>query len=154
MAYKIGIDFHGVINSNPLFFRDFIDYALAQNIEVHIISGGPKETITRYLEENNIRYSVLWCIYDYYENSGQVTYFSDGSFHIQDDLWNLAKADYCKQQGICIHVDDSTIYRSKFTTPYCLYNEQDKTCAVNGETIDFSEHPQDALNKLLSYCKN
>lgn len=148
---KIGIDFHGVVNTNPVFFRELIDLVQKQGIEVHIISGGPRETISRYLEEHHIDCSCLWCIYDHYEKSNKVKFFADGSFHIEDELWNKAKAQYCLQEGIGLHIDDSTIYGRCFETPYCLYDEKHQTCIINGKTIDFSS-PQKALAGIMDIC--
>ena len=150
---KIGIDFHGVINSNPSFFKMFIDEAISRQIEIHIISGGPKDTIEKYLRKYNIKYTKLWCIYDYYQHNNQVEFFADGSFHIDDKLWNEAKSKYCEQENICIHIDDSKIYERSFQTPYCLYDEHNKICIINEQTIDFNKSPEKALEKIELFCK-
>ena len=150
---KIGIDFHGVINSNPSFFKIFIDMAISRHIEIHIISGGPKDIIEKYLKEYDINYTKLWCIYDYYEHSNQVDFFADGSFHIEDKLWNKAKAKYCEEENICLHIDDSKIYKRSFQTPYCLYDERNKICIINEEKLDFSKSPEKALDKIELFCK-
>ncbi|HBO50024.1 MAG TPA: hypothetical protein DD619_04485, partial [Alphaproteobacteria bacterium] len=114
---KIGVDFHGVINTRPDFFREFCREALKIGMEVYIISGGPRETILAYLNQYRISYTKLWCIYDYYEQRHQVEFYDDGSFHVADELWNKAKAEYCKEQNICVHIDDSAIYGREFATP-------------------------------------
>lgn len=149
---KIGIDFHGVINTNPTFFKQFIDCALKQNILIYIISGGPRNTIEKYLNENNISYSVLWCIYDFYEQTNQVKFFADGSFHVDDELWNSAKAKYCEKENICIHIDDSSIYARSFKTPYCKYDEKNHTCKIGDKLINLSSSPQEALDNILQNC--
>lgn len=38
---KIGLDFHGVINTNPSYFKDFTEYAEARGHRIYIITGGP-----------------------------------------------------------------------------------------------------------------
>ncbi len=151
--YRIGIDFHGVINAHPDFFREFIDSALSENIEIYIISGGPYDTICDYLKTHNIAYSKLWCIYDYYATKGEVSYYPDGSFHVDDNLWNDAKAEYCRKNNICVHIDDSSIYGRNFATPYCLFDEKRCTCQYAGTEI-MLDNPTQALKHLLKICNN
>ena len=149
---KIGVDFHGVINTKPDFFREFCREALKIGLEVYIISGGPRETILSYLNQYQIPYTKLWCIFDYYEQRHQVEFSNDGSFHVDDELWNKAKAEYCKEQNICIHIDDSVIYGREFATPYCRYDEQSNSCVLNGQQI-YLANPAQALSQILALCR-
>lgn len=149
---KIGVDFHGVINTRPDFFREFCREALKIGLEVYIISGGPRETILAYLNQYRIPYTKLWCIYDYYEQRHQVEFYDDGSFHVADELWNKAKAEYCKEQNICVHIDDSAIYGREFATPYCRYDEQANSCVLNGKQI-YLANPAQALSQILALCR-
>lgn len=48
---KIGLDFHGVITDNPEYFKVFANEALRRGYEIHIISGGPKATIEKFLQQ-------------------------------------------------------------------------------------------------------
>ncbi len=149
---KIGIDFHGVINTRPDFFRALCNEALKMKFEVYIISGGPRETILAYLNQYQIPYSKLWCIYDYYEQRQQLEFYDDGSFHVDDKLWNKAKAEYCKQENICVHIDDSAIYGREFQTPYCYYDEKSNSCTLFNHKISLND-PVRALQKIIAYCK-
>lgn len=149
---KIGVDFHGVINTKPDFFREFCREALKIGMEVYIISGGPRETILAYLNQYQIPYTKLWCIFDYYEQRHQVEFYDDGSFRIDDELWNKAKAEYCKEQNICIHIDDSAIYGREFVTPYCRYDEKANSCVLNGQQI-YLANPAQALLQILALCR-
>ena len=149
---KIGVDFHGVINTKPDFFREFCREALKIGLEVYIISGGPRETILAYLNQYQIPYTKLWCIFDYYEQRHQVEFYDDGSFRIDDELWNKAKAEYCKEQNSCIHIDDSAIYGREFVTPYCRYDEQANSCVLNGKQI-YLANPAQALSQILALCR-
>lgn len=149
---KIGVDFHGVINTKPDFFREFCRAALKIGLEVYIISGGPRETILAYLNQYQIPYTKLWCIFDYYEQRHQVEFYDDGSFRIDDELWNKAKAEYCKEHNICIHIDDSVIYGREFATPYCRYDEQSNSCVLNGQQI-YLANPAQALSQILALCR-
>lgn len=148
---KIGIDFHGVLNVYPDFFREFIAEALQNGIEVYIISGGPCDVIRQYLEEQRIKYTEIWCMYDYFAQSSEIEYLPDGSFHVDDKLWNAAKAEFCKKENICLHIDDSMIYGRNFRTPYCLYDERKNLCRIGDNTIAFTT-PRETLLKLLSCC--
>lgn len=150
---KIGIDFHGVMNVHPDFFRELAAEALQDGIKVYIISGGPREVIRRYLEERQIKYTELWCIYDYFEQCSEIEYLPDGSFHVDDRLWNAAKAEFCKKENICLHIDDSMIYGRDFSTPYCLYDERKNLCRIGKNTIVFTT-PRETLRSLLQYCRN
>lgn len=149
---KIGVDFHGVINTKPDFFREFCREALKIGMEVYIISGGPRETILAYLNQYQIPYTKLWCIFDYYEQRHQVEFYDDGSFRIDDELWNKAKAEYCKEHNICIHIDDSVIYGREFVTPYCRYDEKANSCVLNGKQI-YLANPAQALSQILVLCR-
>lgn len=146
---KIGIDFHGVFNSNTQFFKDFCAYAAEHGLEIHIISGGPKETIEKFLTLHKIQYTAVWCIFDYFDAKSEVEFLPDGSFHVDDEKWDSAKAEYCRRNDICVQIDDSTIYGRYFTTPYCLYDERNKEGLLKDMIIDFSGAPKDCLQKIL-----
>ncbi len=146
---KIGIDYHGVITANPEFFKKFNHYAINNNCLIYIISGGHKEDIRKFLLSNGIAYSTIWSTVDYYDELNQVKYFADGSFKIDDNLWDKAKAWYCAKNKIDIHIDDSVIYGKYFTTPFCLYNILEKKCLINDKYIDFTSSPKDVLKAML-----
>ena len=146
---KIGIDFHGVINTNPVFFKDLANAFLQQHISIHIISGGPSDYIGEYLRKYHIPYTQIWCIYDYYDNKGLITTRDDGSFYMDDELWNKAKADYCRQNAICLQIDDSSVYGTYFTTPYCQYHSGTRTGILSGHQITFSGQAELCVKQLL-----
>lgn len=56
---KIGLDFHGVITDNPEYFKVFANEALRRGYEIHIISGGPKATIEKFLQQWGIKYTDI-----------------------------------------------------------------------------------------------
>lgn len=145
---KIGIDFHGVLNTNPLFFQSFCNLILANNGEVYIISGGPHEEILRFLDTWQIKFTNVWCIYDYFDAKNEVMFLPDGSFHVEDEAWNAAKGIYCFQNNISVMIDDSLVYGKYFSTPYCLYDEYGKKGKLFGKTIDFSANPALSLRKI------
>lgn len=150
---KIGIDYHGVITANPNFFKDFNKYAIDNNCQVHIISGGHKEDIKKYLVEKQIDFSTIWSMVDFYDTLNKVKYYDDGSFKVDDVLWDSAKAWYCAQNNIDFHIDDSVIYGKYFTTPFCLYNILEKKCLINERYVDFTLSPAQVLRDILDELK-
>ena len=86
---------------------------------------------------------------DYYDDIQKVEYFDDGTFNVDDTLWDKAKAWYCAQNDIDIHIDDSVVYGKYFTTPFCLYNILEKKCLINDKYISFNQTPEHVLNNIL-----
>lgn len=149
--FKIGLDFHGVITDNPEYFRLFTELARDKGWEIHIITGGPHDVITKFLEAWHITYDKLFTILDYYDAQGKVTFLDDGSFHMDDKLWDSAKAEYCRQHQIDFHIDDSRIYGKYYTTPYCLYNRQAKKCKYETTVVDMAAPPHIALGQIDAF---
>lgn len=147
---KIGFDFHGVINQNPAFFRQLSIEFMQRGLQIYVISGGPFNDIKEYLRAHDIPYTAIWCIFNDYEQKDKITVSADGSFHMDDKLWNEAKAVYCREHNICLHIDDSTIYKKYFTTPYCLYNATTQTGRIEKHLIDFSSFADKTAMQILS----
>lgn len=153
---KIGIDYHGVITANPEFFRDFNRLAIEKGCEIYVLSGGSGADIKKFLQSHEIAYSTVWSMLDYFANQNMVSYLPDGSFQVQDDLWNDAKAKYCLDNGIDFHIDDSALYGQTFETPFCLYDERNKTCSVGKHYqcfIDFHLPPAEVLEQILLFLQ-
>lgn len=149
LPLKIGLDFHGVINDNPVYFSRFTAEAVRRGYEVHIITGGPSHKVKELLDKWNICYTAVFAILDYYDAQGEVEYFENGEFKVSEKLWDIAKAEYCQLMGINMHIDDSTKYIKWFTTPYCHYDEKRKNCETeNMLNIDFKQPPEKALNQI------
>lgn len=152
--YKIGIDFHGVITSSPLFFRDFTYLAQKKGWIIYIISGGPYQKVKDFLDDNNIKYDHIFALVDYFAAQGKVKFENNGRFEVEKDLWNNAKAEYCREQGINIQIDDSSEYGVTFSTPFCHYNPEKKVCEVDGHQIDFNQSPTQTLNLIENYIRH
>lgn len=148
---KLGVDFHGVISKNPSLFKEIISEAFLRKIEVHIISGGPRKYIERYLSEHHILYHKLWCIIDEPEINEKTRFFADESFKVDDVLWDSAKAKYCANHNIDIHIDDSKIYGSYFTTSYCQYVDDLHVFTCGNNTIS-TNHSVAQIFTFLEQC--
>lgn len=123
---KLGLDIHGVINAMPEFFAFLSDSFIKAGGEVHIITGGSwTKTLDDLVESSNIRYTHKFSVYDYLIESGAqtsgVVEFPDGTRQkkFDDNLWDSTKAKYCLENGISLHIDDTSIYNNYFTTPFC-----------------------------------
>ncbi len=151
---KIGVDYHGVITANPVFFKKFNKRALEKGCEIYILSGGTEGDIKEYLQQHEIVYSVIWSMLDYFERKNMVTYLPDGSFQVKEALWNEAKAKYCRENGINFHIDDSALYGQNFETPFCLYDARQEKCSVgehNPFFVDFRLPPEEVLERILLF---
>ncbi len=148
-SLKIGLDFHGVINSRPSYFKDFTEYAEASGHQIYVITGGPAKAIESFLNAWGIKYTEIFTILDHYAAEGKVTHFPDGSFKVPDELWDTAKAKFCRKHNIDIQIDDSAVYGLSFTTPYCRYNEVSRSCRLSKKlSVNLSLPPQDAIIQI------
>lgn len=153
MSTKIGIDFHGVISSQPEIFAVFTQEIRKLGIEVFVISGGPYKEIIRYLHQYRIEYDHIWAILDDCDAKGQVAFFDDGSFQVPTEIWNRAKAEYCAKENIEFHIDDSNVYGRYFVTPYCKYNLENGVCELNEKLkVDFN-NPKEAADLIANFLR-
>ncbi len=151
---KIGLDFHGVITDNPEYFKVFANEALRRGYEIHIISGGPKATIEKFLQQWGIKYTDIFAIVDYYDARGCVTFYENGEFKVPDKLWNCAKAAYCDENGINIHIDDTMSYSEGFTTPFCFYDVKTRHCRMlDQKVINLEVSPKAALDDIETFVR-
>lgn len=151
-SLKIGLDYHGVIDQHPAYFARFCQEAVSRGHKIYIITGGPSKDVKAKLDKFNNPYNEIFAIVDFYEQKGEAILLSDGTYKISDDLWNKAKGEYCRQENIDIHIDDSAEYIKWFTTPYCKYNKNSNICQINNnQTINFSASPAEALTKIEEF---
>lgn len=148
---KVSLDFHGVINSNPEFFCNFLSFLQTRGIEIYIISGGPQKFIARYLAMHNIPYNHIWCIFDHFNERDKVKIAADGTFRIDDKLWNSAKGKFCKQENIDLHIDDSIVYGRHFSTPYVRFDTLKQCFDLGKEKISVNEDTEVIWQALQNY---
>lgn len=115
---KIGIDFHGVIDKDPEFFKLFTERLVNSCIEVHIITGAqdtPK--IRKQLDDWGIKYHEFFSITDDLLNKGHEYIIHDtieGTYWFDEHVWDKSKADYCYARYIDLHIDDTETYGEYF----------------------------------------
>lgn len=123
--FKLGLDFHGVIDSLSDEFKLLSKLLVDSGNEVHIITGG---SWTKELEDELREYGISWThsfsVYDHLlkmntPTTGQYE-FPDGTIQSKfvDGHWDRVKADYCKENKISLHLDDTLIYNDFFETPF------------------------------------
>ena len=121
---KIGIDIHGVLDTNP-FFKQMALSMRHDGDEVHIITGTSIELALKDLEKldmhKGFHYTHLYSITDDLISRGIPVEWKDGNnpFFPYEE-WDKAKAEYCAKNGIDIHFDDTKRYGEYFTTPFAL----------------------------------
>lgn len=119
--WKISLDFHGVIDSMPDFFSFFTKSLISCGCEIHIVTGGLNDNDLDLIKKYDIKYTKIFSIVDHHKNLGTPTYGKHpvhGFDMVSDEEWDKSKADYCSQQGIDLHIDDTIIYNGKFVTPF------------------------------------
>lgn len=119
---KIGLDIHGVCDTAPEFFSELSKLFVEAGHEVIVITGAMESHGAKdELDDLNITYTKFYSIVDYNIKKGvDVTFDKKGNPWIDDDIWNMTKAEICKNEGIDFHIDDSTHYGQYFSTDYAL----------------------------------
>lgn len=149
---RIGLDFHGVITAKPQFFKEFATEAMARGHEIHILTGGPYDKVKAELQHWQIPWTRLYAIFDYYKKQGEVTFFENGEFKVDEVLWDTAKAKYCVDNKIDFHIDDSSKYAKWFITPFCYFDVSQNSCfAANKIAIDFSHPPAEVICAIEAF---
>lgn len=122
--FKLGLDVHGVIDSMPKQFTFLTNAIISAGGEVHILTGG---SWTPEFETQLRSYGVKWThqfsVYDHLLKTAKVVgeiQFPDGTVQkkFEDGVWDNVKGDYCRDNNISLHIDDTLIYNDHFTTPY------------------------------------
>lgn len=114
-SLKVGIDFHGVIDTFPEKFKQLAYALFKDGAEVHVVTGQQKdEAMEKALEHAGIRYTHYFSIVDHLVEKGVPLKWVEGQPFADKDLWDSAKAEYCKAQGIDFMIDDSSAYREAF----------------------------------------
>jgi hypothetical protein len=142
---KLGLDIHGVIDSNPKSFAFMSQSVISNNGEVHIITGGSWTTeLEDQLKDYGIQWTSHFSVYDYLVDSGidsiGTIQFPDGTIQekFDYDLWDTIKAGYCKSNKIDLHIDDTEVYSKYFTTPFLLYKSSEDFEKISH--IDIRKH--------------
>ena len=145
---KLGLDLHGVIDACPELFSHlshllrhgeyFPHKGIYVKNEVHIITGSSiTSQIKDQLKEYQIWYTHLFSITDYHtqiferlpdnhpeKELHRVTWDAQGRPWMDSNIWDKTKADYCAENKIDLHLDDTEKYGHFFTTPFSKFNSK------------------------------
>lgn len=128
---KLGLDMHGVIDSDPIFFSDISRHLINGGHEVFIITGkedGP--ILTKEILDCRMTYTSILSITTYHKQIGTYIKYKNGDPNrplIAPPKWDRTKADFCRRLDIDIMIDDSKIYGRYFEdlrTQYILWTPE------------------------------
>lgn len=129
---KLGLDIHGVIDYKPEIFSFISKSVIAAGGEVHIITGGSwREDLIKLVKDSGVVWTHHFSVYDHLKEIGAKEdgriKFPDGTIQrkFDSDLWDSIKGDYCKNNNINLHIDDTEAYCKYFTTPFLLFKSGD-----------------------------
>lgn len=122
---KISIDLHGVLDDLHHVIKSLMSAVIKDNGEVHILTGSTTKRAIEELKELNLiqntHYTHVQGLPDYLEYKGKKPVGFNEQFQNNEysDLdWNSAKAQYCRENNIDLHFDDTIEYGDYFTTPF------------------------------------
>lgn len=119
---KLGLDLHGVIDTNYPLFSELTQALISTGNEVHILTGASiTPELIDNLIQNHIKWTNIYSVTDLYLGTDVVTFDEKGEPHMDTYLWDKSKAEYCREHSIDLHIDDSDIYGMFFKTPYARY---------------------------------
>ena len=120
--YRLGLDFHGVLDTEPGFIR-IARHVIDFRGEVHILTGShDTPQLRKVLLDLGVPYTHLFSMASYHEaQKTKMWYTGPNNPWMDTDVWNRTKANYCTEHQINLHIDDSGIYGQYFTTPYIRF---------------------------------
>lgn len=128
---KIGLDVHGVIDTNPHFFAHLSYMLRTEGHDVHIVTGRELcDELLNKLKQHNVGYTKIFSITSYHKDIGtHIVYKDDDPTQpmLAPPKWDRSKADYAKRAGLHFYIDNSLIYGQYFTdiaTQYLLYTPE------------------------------
>lgn len=123
MKLKLGFDVHGVLDSKPEFFAVFTALLVDNGHEVHVLTGAELAKEKARLDALGVKWTHFFSIAD--AHADLVTRDAEGNPWLDPYVWDKAKAAYCLEHGIHLHLDDSDIYSYFFKTPYARFFSKD-----------------------------
>lgn len=130
MIERIGIDLHGVIDSDIYLFKEILEYIhLRTFIKVYVISGPPTEEILAELDklglEQGLHYESVSSVVDYLKHKDAKMWLDyKDTWWADDEDWWSAKAEICEILNVDLMIDDKEGYKDyfkKIKTKFVLY---------------------------------
>lgn len=119
---KLGLDLHGVLDTNPEFV-EIAKQVKEEGGEVHIITGSSlTDEVLTIVKNSGIDYDYIVSIQDELIKLYLPNCYNEYNRPIFPDiLWDSFKGRYCKDNNIDLHYDDTEEYIDYFSTPVILY---------------------------------
>jgi len=129
---KVGIDLHGVIDSDPDLFKRLLLFMSLKDREVYIVSGPPKVEIVAELEElgfeKDMHYKEVYSIVDFLKENGVEMWQDENRrWWSNEEDWLSSKAKICDKLSLEYMLDDKEMYRPAFDnieTEFVLYYKE------------------------------
>lgn len=119
---KLGLDFHGVIDTFPEMIAEMSRMFVAAGHEVHVVTGLKRDAIVQKgLDDFGIHYTHYFSIVEQLEADGVTIVWRDGLPYADKIYWDIAKRDYCQKNQIDLMIDDSPVYKDTFNDISTLY---------------------------------
>lgn len=121
--FKIGLDIHGVLDTFSSIVKLSQILIVIPSVEVHIITGNAyTDKIKDQLDKLGVQYEYFFSITDELAKDGLIEWRDGYPWCDDNEVWDKAKAEYCKKNNIDLLLDDSEKYGSyfdKIDTVYC-----------------------------------
>lgn len=131
LKIKVGLDVHGVIDTDPIFFSELSQTITERGGSVLIVTGREKdEELLEELSYYMMHYDDILSITSYQKALGTpVTYMDNRKSQpvMEPTVWNPTKAALCASAGIHLMIDDSALYETFFRdikTQYIIYTPE------------------------------
>lgn len=134
MTKRLGIDLHGVIDTDVSTFKLILKLVILQGKTIHIISGPPAEDIKAELDDygfkKGVHYHQIHSVVDYLKEKDTKMWLDyKDTWWASDEDWWSSKAAICREFGIEEMVDDKGGYSKYFKdtgTKFFLYDPSGK----------------------------
>jgi len=128
----LGIDLHGVIDSDIKSFKPFLkDIRLDEKyrVKIYIISGPPAADIEKELNKHGLfqglHFNKVFSVVDFLKEKGVKMWTDErGRWWASEEDWWSSKAGICEKHGVDIMIDDKERYQQYFRhkkTKFLLY---------------------------------
>jgi len=131
LKVRVGLDIHGVIDTDPVFFSDLSQVIMGRGGEIYVITGREDcHELRQELSDCGMLYDGILSITSYQKALGTpVTYLDDRKSQpiMAPEVWNPTKAALCASARIDVMIDDSALYETFFRdikTQYIVYTPE------------------------------